>query len=52
MDWTDLAQEEGRWRTPGSVVMNLGFHKLLESSYVAAQLAASPEVFSSMELVR
>jgi hypothetical protein len=38
--WTDLAQ-----------VMNFGFHKMLESSSVAAQLAASEEGLSSMKLV-
>jgi hypothetical protein len=34
-----------------NTVMNLGFHKMLANSLVTAQLAASQDVLSSMELV-
>jgi hypothetical protein len=33
------------------MVMNLGFHKMLQSSWVAAQLVASQEGLNSVELV-
>jgi hypothetical protein len=32
MDWTDLAQDRDQWRALVSIVMNLGFHKMLGSS--------------------
>jgi hypothetical protein len=48
MDWVDLAQYRDRWRALVKAAMNSGFHKMLESSRVAAQLAASQEGLSSM----
>jgi hypothetical protein len=46
--WTDLAQDRDQWRTLVNTVMNLRVHKMLGSSRVAAQLAASQEGLSSM----
>jgi hypothetical protein len=48
MDRVDLAQDRDQWRALVNTVMN---HKILGSSSVAAQLAASQEVLSSMKLV-
>jgi hypothetical protein len=45
MDWIDLAQNRDQWRALVNTVMN---HKMLGSSRVAAQLAASQEGLSSM----
>jgi hypothetical protein len=42
MDWIDLAQNMDQWRV---------LHKMLGNSRVAAQLTASQEGLSSMELV-
>jgi hypothetical protein len=36
--------------TSGELLWTFGFHKMLRSSWVAAQLAASQERFSSVEL--
>jgi hypothetical protein len=56
MDWIDLAQERDQWRALVNTVRNLrihsfGFHKMLGNSLVVAELAASQEGLSSMELV-
>jgi hypothetical protein len=32
MDWIDLAPSRDKWRALVNTVMNLGFHKMLESS--------------------
>jgi hypothetical protein len=50
MDWIDLAQGRDQWRALVNTVMNLRFHKMLGSSCVAAQLAASQEGLSSMSV--
>jgi hypothetical protein len=44
MDWIDLAHDRDQWRALGTS----GFHKMLGSSRVAAQLAASQEGLSSV----
>jgi hypothetical protein len=36
MDWNGLAQDGNKWRALVKVVMNLQFHKVLGSSWVAA----------------
>jgi hypothetical protein len=52
VDWIDLAQDRDQWRTLVNMAMNLsGSIKLLGSSRVAAQLAASQERLSSMMVV-
>jgi hypothetical protein len=48
MDWIDLAEDRDHWRALVNTVMNLRFHKMFGSSWVAAQLAASQEGLSSM----
>jgi hypothetical protein len=49
MDWTDLIQDRDQCRALVNMVMNLRIHKMLESSWVAAQLADSEEGLSSMQ---
>jgi hypothetical protein len=51
MDRIDLAQDGGQWKALVNTVMNLRVHKMLGSSWVPAQLAASQEGLSLMELV-
>jgi hypothetical protein len=48
VDWIDLAQNRDQWRALVNMLMNLRVHKMLGSSRVAAQLAASEEGLSSM----
>jgi hypothetical protein len=42
-----LAEDRDRWRA----FVNFGFHKMLGSTWVAAQLAGFQEGLSSMKLV-
>jgi hypothetical protein len=51
VDWIALAQGMEKWMTLVNKVMNFGFHKMLGTSLIAAQLAASQEGLSSMKLV-
>jgi hypothetical protein len=51
IDWIDLSHNWDQWRALLNMVMNLRAHKLLGSSSVAAELAASEEGLSSMKLV-
>jgi hypothetical protein len=48
MDWIDLAQDRDRWRVLVNTVMNLRVTKMLGSSCVAVQSAASQEGLSSV----
>jgi hypothetical protein len=49
IEWIGLAQDRDQWKALVNTVMNLwGFHKILGSSLVSAQLAASREGLSSM----
>jgi hypothetical protein len=41
-----LTQARDKWRALVNEVMNLGFHKVLRASQVAAQLVASRVMFS------
>ena len=43
MDWIDMAQFRDWWRALVNMLMNFGFHKMLGSSCVSAQLVASQE---------
>jgi hypothetical protein len=51
MGCINLAQDRDQWRAPVNIVMSLGFHEMLESSWVAAQLAAAQEGLSSTKLL-
>jgi hypothetical protein len=51
MDWIDLGQDKDQGRALMNMIMNFGFHKVLEHFLVAAQPAASQEGFSYMKLV-
>jgi hypothetical protein len=46
MDWIDLAEDRYQWKALVNMVLNL--RKMLGSSRVAAQLAASQEELSSV----
>jgi hypothetical protein len=48
VDWIDVAQNTDQWRALVSTVMNLGFHRILGSSRVAAQWAATQDRLSSL----
>ena len=50
MDLIDLAQDRDQQRALVNTIMNLGFHKMLGTSGIVAQLAASEEGLSSMNL--
>jgi hypothetical protein len=47
-DWINLSQEREQWRALVKTVMKFRFHKMLGSSWVAAQLAASQEGLCSV----
>jgi hypothetical protein len=49
MDWIDLVQNRDRWQAVVNVVMNLGFHKMREISWLAANWLASQEGLCCME---
>jgi hypothetical protein len=40
MDWIDRSHDRDQWSALMNIVMNLGFHKMLGSSWVAVQIAA------------
>jgi hypothetical protein len=49
MGWIDQAQNRDQWRAPVNTI--IGFYKLLDISWVAAQLVDFQEGLSSMKLV-
>jgi hypothetical protein len=51
MDCIHLAKDTDQWRAVVNTVLNIRFHKMLVNLGVTAQLAASEEGLSSMELV-
>jgi hypothetical protein len=51
VDCIDAAQNRDQWRALVNTLMTLEFHKILECSLVAAQLAVSGEGLSCEELV-
>jgi hypothetical protein len=51
VDWIDLAQDRDTYRALVTVVMNIGFYKMLGNYPVATQLVACGVVLSSIELV-
>jgi hypothetical protein len=51
MDRIDLAPDRDQWMAIFNTVMNFRVHKLLGSSLVPAQLAASQDGLSSIKLV-
>jgi hypothetical protein len=50
--WIDLVQDRVQWRALLNTVMNFGFHKMLGSSWVDAQLAVSQEESTSVSSTR
>jgi hypothetical protein len=49
VNWIGLAQDRDKWGALVNVVMNFGFHIMLQNYRVATKRVASREVLSSVE---